>query len=102
VPVEWIIRRRLLGIPLREQAYTLVPGAHVAAWVAASYLLVAVMVAGPDLVVLALGTAVAACIGLVVMRVAHPTQLGELRHLADRLLGRAGAQPPVVEAAERA
>ena len=57
VPVEWIIRRRLLGIPLREQALTLVPGVHVALWAAVTYVLVAFAVAGHDLAVLGLGSA---------------------------------------------
>jgi O-antigen/teichoic acid export membrane protein len=101
VPVEWIIRRRLLGIPLREQARTLVPGAHVALWVAATYLLVGVAIAGHDLIVLGLGTLLAAGVGLAVMRVAHAAQLSELLRLVSRVLGR-GAEPPVVNGAETA
>ena len=95
VPVEWIIRRRLLAIPLREQARTLVPGAHAALWVAAAYVLVSVTVAGHDFLVLGLGTVVAVGVGLVVLRLAHPSQLGELRHLANRVLGRDDGQTVV-------
>ena len=100
VPVEWIIRRRLLGIPLREQARTLVAGAHVALWVAATYLFVAVAFAGHDLVVLGLGirwsrseSASPSCASRI------RSQLSELVRLANRVLGR-GAAGPIVDEAE--
>jgi PST family polysaccharide transporter len=96
VPVEWIIRRRLLAIPLGEQARTLVPGAHAALWVAAAYVLVSATVTDHDLLALGLGTVAAVGSGLVVLRLAHPSQLGELRHLANRVLGR-GDRQTVVE-----
>jgi O-antigen/teichoic acid export membrane protein len=101
VPVEWIIRRRLLGIPLYAQARALVPGTHVAAWAAGAYTLVALSIQAPDVVVLGFGTLLGVAAGLVVMRVVHRSQLSELVHLANRMIGRA-KQPFVVEGAGRA
>ncbi|HEV2779868.1 MAG TPA: lipopolysaccharide biosynthesis protein [Actinophytocola sp.] len=88
VPVEWLIRRHLLGMSLRGQAATLAPGVHLAAWVAGAYLLVAVAIPGNDLLVLALGLPVAAAAGLAVLRLVHRQQLAELVHMANRVVGR--------------
>jgi O-antigen/teichoic acid export membrane protein len=101
VPVEWIIRRRLLGIALYAQARALLPGTHVAAWAAGAYTLVALSIQAPDVVVLGFGTLFGVAAGLVVMRVVHRSQLSELVHLANRMIGRA-KQPVVVEGAGRA
>ena len=98
VPVEWIIRRRLLRMTMRSQARTLVPGLHVAVWVALTYTLVAVSLGGHDLVALAAGTLLAVAVGLGVMRVVHRSQLSELVELANRVLGR-GKPRAVVEGA---
>jgi O-antigen/teichoic acid export membrane protein len=97
-PVEWLIRRRLLGITLRGQAAMLWPGVHVAIWTATVYMLIAVIVPGHDLAVLMLGAPAAVLVGAGVLRVAHRVQLVELLHLAHRLTGRdarrnASAQP---------
>jgi PST family polysaccharide transporter len=93
LPVEWIIRRRLLGMPVRDQLTMLLPGAHVALWVAGTYLLVAGAITGRDPLVLALGVPAALATGTAVLRYAHPARLAEFRDLAGRLLGgvRAGA-----------
>jgi PST family polysaccharide transporter len=98
VPVEWIIRRRLLALPLGTQARSLVPGAHVAAWVAGAYMLVAVSVEGHELVVLGCGALLALATGLGVMRAAHGSQFSELVLLGNRVIGRT-AQRAVVEGA---
>jgi O-antigen/teichoic acid export membrane protein len=90
VPVEWLIRRKLLGIALRDQAATLWPGIHVASWTAAAYLLIATIVPGHELAVLLLGAPAAALVGVGVLRVAHRRQLAELLHLGSRLAGRSG------------
>lgn len=99
VPVEWYIRSRLLDLTLREQAAQLVPGLHVAAWVAAGYLLVAVAIPGRDALVLVLGVLAAAVAGLAVLRVVHRAQLAELLYMANRILGRGKPAPtePVAE-----
>ena len=90
VPVEWLIRRRLLEITLRSQAATLWPGVHVASWTAGVYLLIAIMVPGHALAVLMLGAPAAVLVGVGVLRAAHRAQLTELLHLGYRLTGRMG------------
>jgi O-antigen/teichoic acid export membrane protein len=88
LPVEWIIRRRLLALSLTTQARSLVPGAHVAAWVAGAYTLVAVSIDGHDIIVLTCGALVALATGLGVMRAVHRSQLSELVLLSNRMIGR--------------
>ena len=88
IPVEWFIRRRMLGLTVRSQLAMLMPGLHVATWVAGSYLLVAVTVTGHDLLVLALGVPAALGIGTAALRLFHSAQLAEFVHLAHRLVGR--------------
>jgi O-antigen/teichoic acid export membrane protein len=90
VPVEWLIRRRLLGIALRSQAATLWSGVHVASWTAAVYLLIAIIVPRHDLAVVVLGTLAAVMVGVAVLRVAHRGQLAELLDMTYRLTGRGG------------
>jgi O-antigen/teichoic acid export membrane protein len=98
IPVEWIIRRRLLGLPLTTQARSLLPGAHVAVWVAGAYTVVAVSTEGHDIVVLGVGTLVALATGLGVMRAAHRSQFTELVLLMHSVIGRT-PQRPLVEGA---
>lgn len=93
VPVEWAIRRHLLGMSLRDQAAMLAPGTHLAIWVAATYLLVAIAIPGHDLLVLALGVLVAAVAGSAVLRLVHRSQLAELMHMANRIVRRARPEP---------
>jgi PST family polysaccharide transporter len=88
VPVEWLIRRRLLGMTFRGQIALLAPAAHVAIWVAAVYLLIAAAIPGHELVVLPLGILAASCTGAAVLRVAHRSLLAELLHMAKRIVGR--------------
>jgi O-antigen/teichoic acid export membrane protein len=89
LPVEWFIRRRLLGMTVRGQVAMLIPGVHVAIWVAAAYLLVAVAVTGHEPVVLMLGVPAAAAAGVVVLRVFHPARSAELIRVSTRLVVRA-------------
>jgi O-antigen/teichoic acid export membrane protein len=98
VPVEWIIRRRLLALPLRTQARSLLPGVHVAAWVAGAYTLVAVSIDGHDLIVVTCGALLAIATGLGVMRLVHRSQFNELVLLSNRMMGRP-KQQAVVEGA---
>jgi O-antigen/teichoic acid export membrane protein len=88
LPVEWIIRRRLLALSVSSQIRALSPGIHVGLWVAASYTVVAVLVDANDAVTLALGVPVSAAVGLAVLRIAHPAQFAELVHILSRVLGR--------------
>jgi O-antigen/teichoic acid export membrane protein len=88
VPIEWIIRRRMLGMTLRVQLAMLVPGLHVAIWVAGTYLLIAVAITGHDAIVLALGVPAALGTGTAVVRLFHPAQLAEFIQVGSRLLGR--------------
>jgi PST family polysaccharide transporter len=92
VPVEWLIRRHLLGITLRSQAAMLLPGVHVAGWTAAAYLLIAIIIPNHDLAVLMLGLPTATLLGVGILRVAHRGQLAELVHLGYRLIGAHGGQ----------
>ena len=96
VPVEWFIRRRVLRMTMRSQARILVPGLHVAVWVALTYTAVAASVGDHDFAALAAGTLLAAAVGLGVMRVVHRSQLGELVELANRVF-RPGTHAAVVE-----
>lgn len=96
LPVEWWIRRRLVGLTLRSQAASLWPGLHVASWTAAAYLLIAIIMPEHELAVLMLGLPVAVLIGVGVLRVAHSGQLAELLHLGYRLTGRNGKRSAVV------
>ncbi len=88
IPVEWLLRRHLLRIGLREQIVSLMPAAHVALWVAGLYLLIAVAIPGHELAVLMLGIVVAGGAGVAVLRFAHRDLLSELVHMASRLAGR--------------
>ena len=86
-------------VATHAQARSLVPGAHVAAWVAGTYMLVAVSIEGHDIVVLAVGALLALATGLGVMRGVHRSQLSELVLLTNRIIGRT-KQRAVVEGAE--
>lgn len=96
VPVEWLIRRHLLGMTLRGQIASLMPAAHVAIWAAAVYLLIATTIPHHELIVLILGTVLAGCAAAAVLRLAHRPLLAELVHMANRIAGRGGPpqEPP--------
>ncbi len=98
VPVEWAIRRRLLGESLGSQAAILLPGCHVAIWSAAAYLLVAVAIPGRDAIVFLLGLVAAAVAGYSVLRLVHRGQLDEMVHMAKRMAGRGKEPEPVAVA----
>jgi O-antigen/teichoic acid export membrane protein len=101
LPVEWIIRRRLLAMSVSSQIRALSPGIHVGLWVAASYTVVAVLVDASDAVVLAVGVPVSGAVGLAVLRIAHPGQFAELVHILSRVLGRAETKLGAVQSAGR-
>lgn len=90
VPVEWAIRWRLLGMPLGAQALMLLPGFHVALWVAATYFLVVLALPGQAGFALALGIPLACVAGLAVLRVAHRERMAELAGMLRGVLGRNG------------
>jgi O-antigen/teichoic acid export membrane protein len=92
LPVEWEIRRRLAALTIRGQIGSLMPGAHIAIWSVAAYLLIAVTIPGHELVVLVLGTLVAVCTGLAVLRFAHRPLLAELVYMTKRIAGRSGPE----------
>ena len=99
MPVEWIIRRHLLALRLRDQASALVPGMLVAISVGATYTALAMSLPAPDIVVLLLGTVLAFAAGLGLMRVFYRSQLDELVQLANRVLGRTTRERVLVEGA---
>jgi PST family polysaccharide transporter len=88
LPVEWLVRRHLLGMSVRGQVASLLPACHVAFWTAAGYLVVRMAVAGNPVVTLAVGVPVAVGVGLGALRFAHRALLDELSYLVTRLLGR--------------
>jgi PST family polysaccharide transporter len=90
VPIEWLIRRRILGMTVRSQAALLLPGCHIAIWVAAAYLVVATIVASHELVVLAVGVLAAGLTWAAVLRLAHRSLLAELIYMTNRIIGRGG------------
>lgn len=92
LPVEWLIRRHLLGSTLRSQIMSLLPATHVAIWVAVVYLLTAAAIPGHELAVLILGTVLAGCTGAAVLRLAHRPLLAELIHMVGRVVGRGNPQ----------
>lgn len=91
LPVEWFLRRHLVALSLREQIAALVPALHVAAWMAGTYLLVAIAIPDREPVVLIIGLSLSACIGALVLRVAHRKLLAELVQMVKLLTGRQGS-----------
>lgn len=88
LPVEWYLRRHILAMSLRSQVALLLPAFHVAVWLAAAYLGVAVAIPGHELVVLVVGIATAIIVGAAVMRLVHPQTLAEVAYMAKRIAGR--------------
>ncbi|MCX5041709.1 lipopolysaccharide biosynthesis protein [Aldersonia sp. NBC_00410] len=87
VPVEWLMRRRLLGMSLGSQAAAWLPGIHVAAWVSAAYLLVSVSIPGRELLVLVVGGLTGAAVGIGVLWLVHRRQFEELIFMVRRMIG---------------
>jgi O-antigen/teichoic acid export membrane protein len=105
IPVEWFIRRHLCGMTVRTQIGTLIPGAHMAIWAAATYLGIAVAIPGHDLAVLVLGTVAAGCAATAVLRIFHRSLATELIYMVKRIAGRgapAASEPPAPVQAEDA
>jgi O-antigen/teichoic acid export membrane protein len=92
VPVEWFIRRHLLGMAIRRQIATLIPAAHIAIWVAGAYLLVATLIP-IDGLALAVGIVVAVSTGAAVLHIAHRSLSAELVHMVNRMVGGRGGSP---------
>jgi O-antigen/teichoic acid export membrane protein len=92
VPVEWLIRRHLLGMKIRQQIAILVPAAHVAGWMAATYLLIAIAVPDHELLVLILGIVLAGVVGPAVLYLAHRGLSRELLQMINRLIKRGRSQ----------
>lgn len=88
VPFHWFVRRSLLGATIRSQLAQLRPGCHVAVWTAGTYLLVALLIPGRDLIVLACGGPLAVLTGAAVLRVAHRASFDEIKTMIQRVLGR--------------
>jgi O-antigen/teichoic acid export membrane protein len=88
LPVEWLIRRHILGQSVGGQIALLLPGCHVAIWVAATYLLVAKLIPHHDLAVAAMGFLLATLAGAAVLRLAHRRRMVELIFITGRMMGR--------------
>jgi len=94
LPVEWLIRRHVLGMTIRDQVALLLPACHVAIWMVAAYVLVEVLISGPELLVLSVGTVLSGLTGVAVLRLAHRLLLAELIHMGNRIIGRVGPRMP--------
>jgi PST family polysaccharide transporter len=90
LPVEWLIRRHLLGMTFRGQIASLIPAVHVALWAAGVYVMVAAAIPSHEMLALALGTVMAGCTGAAVLRLAHRSLWAELVHMTNRIVGRGG------------
>ncbi len=88
VPIEWAIRRHLVGLSIREQIASLLPALHVSLWMAGAYLVVAVLIPGREPVVLGVGVLIALLVGAALLRIAHPSMLAELTYMVKRIMGR--------------
>jgi PST family polysaccharide transporter len=88
MPVEWLIRRRILGLTIGQQITSLLPACHIAIWVAAAYLATAAVLPSNHLLILLVGSLLAALAGLAVMRLAHRMLFAELVAMFARLTGR--------------
>ncbi len=88
IPVEWIIRRRLLGMTLRGQVAMLTPGAT---W-RSGWPRLTCWSPSPSRATICscwqLGVPAAVAVGMAVLRLVHPAQLAELIHMGNRLVGR--------------
>ncbi|GAB2567775.1 oligosaccharide flippase family protein [Nocardia heshunensis] len=91
VPVEWLVRRRAAGVGAREQFALLIPGLHIACWVAAAYAAVALVLHGHNFAILCAGTVFALAVGVGVLRLVYRAQLEEILHLVQRVLGKRGS-----------
>jgi O-antigen/teichoic acid export membrane protein len=88
LPVEWLIRRQILGMGIGQQIRSLLPGCHTALWVVVAYMAVAAMLADNDLVALLAGGSAGLLVGVVVMRLAHRELFAELANMCARIVGR--------------
>lgn len=91
LPVEWILRQRLLGTSVRSQLAELTPAAHLALWAAGVYLLIAIIIPANQIVTLGLGMVAAVGAVAAVLRIAHRSRLRELVYMASRMAGRGQA-----------
>ncbi|TSD94459.1 oligosaccharide flippase family protein [Skermania sp. ID1734] len=87
LPIEWFVRRRLLGISIREQVDALLPAVQLGFSGAAAYLLVTSHIAGGQLVIAIVGLLAAGVTWFALLRLAHPALFAELRHMGLRLVG---------------
>lgn len=87
LPVEWLIRRRILGMTIGEQAGSLLPACHVALWMAGAYVAIAAVLPGREFSVLALGVPLALALGVAVLRVIHRSLFSEIVQMVNRLFG---------------
>ncbi|MGH3694125.1 MAG: lipopolysaccharide biosynthesis protein [Pseudonocardiaceae bacterium] len=97
LPVDWLVRRHLLGITVRGQIAALLPAIHTAAWAAATYVLVAAGIVDDDLVALLVGGPAALLVGALVFRLGHRSHYRELIQMALRVSGRGAPNPVPVD-----
>ena len=89
LPIEWIIRKRVLGISVRTQIASLVPAVHAAAWGVAVYLGVVHVVPSEGAGLFVVGTMLSAATAVAVVRFCHRSLYDELSHILRHLGGRA-------------
>lgn len=94
VPIEWIIRKRVLDISVRTQIASLLPAVHGGVWVAAVYLGAVRVVPSGGVGLLVVGTTLSAAAGVTVVRVCHRSLYDELSQIGRHLGGRATGVAP--------
>ncbi len=89
LPIEWIIRKWVLDIPVPAQIMSLVPAVHAGAWMVAVYLGVTRVVPIGGAGLLVVGATISVAAGVIVVRLCHRTLYDELSQIGRRLGGRA-------------
>ncbi|WP_029121221.1 lipopolysaccharide biosynthesis protein [Mycobacterium sp. 283mftsu] len=94
LPIEWIIRKRVLEIPIRTQITSLLPAVHAGAWVVAVYLGVVRVAPSAGAGLLVVGTTLSVAAAAAVVRMCHRSLYDELVSIAGHLRGRATGVAP--------
>ncbi|MUL63460.1 hypothetical protein BOO86_03200 [Mycobacterium sp. CBMA 234] len=94
VPIEWIIRKRVLGIAIRTQIASLLPAVHGAAWASAVYVGVGWVVPGDGMARLIVGTALGVAASVTILWLCHRRVHDELREIGQHIGGRATQVAP--------
>jgi len=89
LPVEWIIRRHVLDVPVRTQIASLLPAIHAGVWVVAVYIGLRQVVSSEGAGLLVVGVTLSGAAAVTVLRLCHRALYDELSHIVRHLGGRA-------------